>query len=121
MDQFYNYLNDQKYTLLIGESRGACAYHVDPTDIYQQGTTRFLTAKITSGRSGTACRGYLELQILQVDCKTNILYQFQRETEGDLRFRGWQRRELSLYDPTQDSFPNVEQQSAQQICSLPVK
>lgn len=121
MDQFYNYLNQQKYTLLLGESRGACAYHIDPTDLYQQGTSRFVTAKISRGDSGTACRGVLEFQILQADCQTNTLYEFVRESEGDPRLRGWKRFEISLSNPTQSATQAVTQQPAMRICSLPAK
>ncbi len=117
LDKFFNYLNQQKYTFLLGDDRGACSYHIDPTDVYKQGTNRFVMTKLSRGVSGTACRGVLEFKILQLDCQTDTLYQFARETEGDPRFRGWRRFEISLYNSNQKSTAEI----TQQICTFPAK
>ncbi|MBD3885408.1 hypothetical protein IFO70_27160 [Phormidium tenue FACHB-886] len=121
LEQFFSYLNDQKYTLWLGDDRGACGYYIDPSDLYEQGNSRFTTAKVSRGMQGTACAGIVEFQVLQADCQANKLYQFVRETEGDPRRRGWQRLQLRLSDSTQPSFPAATQQSVAEICALPAK
>lgn len=121
LDPFFSYLNDQKYTLWLGDDRGACGYYIDPTDVYEQGNSRFTTAKISRGMQGTACGGVLEFQVLHADCGATQLYQYVRETEGDPRFRGWQRLQMNLSDSTQPSFPTVTEQSIAKICTLPAK
>lgn len=124
LDQFYSY-QSQKYTLLLGEDRGACAYRIDPTDVYEQENTRFVTSAVSRGSLGTACRGYFALQILQADCESNVLYSIEREAEGDSRTRSWERfeRPLSVSDESPDietPLDEVIQNPAEVICSLPL-
>ncbi len=111
LEQFYDY-QTQKYTLLLGEDRGACAYRIDPADVYEQENTRFVTAVVSRGSQGTACSGYFAFQILQADCESNVLYSIKRATEGDPRSRSWKRLEQSLY--------SVAQPPVEAICGLPL-
>ena len=124
LEQFYDY-QAQKYTLLLGDDRGGCAYRIDPTDIYEQENTRFVTAAVSPGSQGTACSGYFAFQILQADCEANVLYSIERETEGDLRSRSWERLERPLL--ISNGNLNIEtplysaaQTPAEAICSLPL-
>jgi hypothetical protein len=111
LEPFFNYLHQQKYTLALGSDRGACEYAIDPTDVYAQGNNRFVTAKISRGSNvGTGCRGILEFTVLQANCPENKLYQFVRETAGDIRFSGWQRLELF-----------IGTDAATQVCDLPTR
>jgi hypothetical protein len=122
LDPFYAYLNDQKYTLYLGDSRGACSYHIDPTDVYANGESRFVMAKVSSGMQGTACRGVLAFEVLQADCSAKILYGLAQLTTADSRSQGWKRFEFSLYDPTQSSIkPITTQALAKKVCALPTK
>jgi hypothetical protein len=122
LNPFYAYLNDQKYTLYLGDSRGACAYHIDPTDVYAQGESRFVTAKVSQGMQGTACRGVLQFEVLQADCQAKVLYGLAPLTAEDSRNRGWQRFELSLYKPTPGTGKAVTtQELATKVCALPTK
>ena len=111
LEQFYSY-QSQKYSLSLGEDRSACSYRIDPTDVYAQENTRFVTAVVSRGDQGTGCRGYFAFQILQADCESNILYAIERETEGDLHSRGWNRFERTLY--------SMAQPPAEVICNLPL-
>lgn len=118
LDKFFNYLNEQKFTFLLGVARSGCSYEIDPTDVYKQGNSHFVLAKVSRGvNGGTACRGVLDFTILQADCQTNKLYQFVRESQGDPRFRGWQRFEMSLYTPDKKSISVI----TQQVCALTAK
>ncbi len=119
MNQFYNYL--QQYKLWLGDDRGACSYEVDPNGIKKDGDDRFFLAKISRGRAGTVCRGVLGFQIMQVNCKTNTLYQFVREQKEDMRLAGWERYVMSLNDPTASPNGKSKNQSAEAvkaICAL---
>ncbi len=120
MDQFYNYLN-QSYSLWLGDDRGACSYAVDPTSVKKDGDDRFFLAKISRGRVGTGCRGVLAFQIMQANCKTQTLYQFQREQKDDMRLAGWERFETMLHDPTvlnTDKSKNQSAAAVKAICAL---
>jgi hypothetical protein len=122
LDPFYAYLNDQKYTLYLGDSRGACSYHIDPTDVYANGESRFVMAKVSSGMKGSGCRGVLAFEVLQADCSAEILYQLSRSAADDPRNAGWQHFEFSLYDGTQSSISRITtQELAQKVCALPTK
>ena len=119
MNQFYNYL--QQYKLWLGDDRGACSYEVDPTGVKKDGADRFFLAKISRGREGTACRGVLSFQIMQVNCQTNTLYQFVREPKEDMRVADWERYEVTLNDPTTRANGPSKNQSAaavKAICAL---
>lgn len=119
--QFFNYLHNQKFSLVLGESRGACAYSIDPSDVYAQGDQRFVLAKINQGNAGTACRGVLDFNVLHADCQAKKLYEFQRKTEGDIRTRGWDHFELSLSRSTRPGERAVRVSStdlAGQVCGL---
>jgi hypothetical protein len=119
--QFFAFLN-QKYTLTLGEDRAACAYQIDPTDVYQQGNSRFVTAKVSRGSSGTACRGVLAFEMFQADCQAKLLYKMEREMGSDGRIRGWSRSEISLSDPTQRPIQSItSSQLAARVCALTVK
>lgn len=111
LEQFYNY-QSQKYTLLLGNDRGACSYRIDPADVYEQENTRFVTAVVSRGSQGTACSGYFAFQVLQADCESNVLYSIGRETKGDPRSSSWERFEMSLF--------SVAEPPAEAICSLPL-
>lgn len=111
LEQFYDY-QAQKYTLLLGEDRSACAYFIDPTDVYEQENSRFVTAIVSRGSQGTACSGYFAFQILQADCESNILYSIELEMENNPHSREWERFERSLY--------SVTQPAAEAVCSLPL-
>lgn len=111
LEQFYDY-QSQKYTLLLGDDRGACSYRIDPTDVYEQKNTRFVTAVVSRGSRGTACSGYFAFQVLQADCESNVLYSVGRETNGDPRSRSWGRFEMSLF--------SLAEPPAEVICSLPL-
>lgn len=124
LEQYYAYLYEQKYTLMLGEDRASCAYLIDPRDVYGQGTTRFVTAIVTRGR-GTACSGYLGFKVLQADCEANTLYAIQQQGTGDIRSQPLERVEQSLF--TSDSQPELETPldeikgpPAEQICALPL-
>jgi hypothetical protein len=122
LDPFYAYLNDQKYTLYLGDSRGACAYHIDPTDVYANGESRFVMAKVSSGTQGTACRGVLAFEVLQADCSAKILYGLTQLTTADSRSQGWRRFEFSLYASTRGAIkPITTQELARKVCALPTK
>jgi hypothetical protein len=117
MNQFYDYL--QQYKLWLGDDRGACAYEVDPTGVKKDGADRFFLAKISRGRAGTACRGVLDFQIMQVNCQTNTLYQFVRAQQEDMRMAGWERHEVTLNDPTADGkSKNQSAAAVKAICAL---
>jgi hypothetical protein len=124
-EQFFRYLNDQKYTLSLGEDRGACDYSIDPTDVYEQSGNRFVTAKVSRGMGGTACRGVLAFNILHADCQAQKLYEFQRDTDREGRLRGWQHLEKSLvkYMPPNLSNPTrlTSADLAAQVCALSVR
>lgn len=111
LEQFYDY-RAQKYTLLLGEDRGACAYFIDPTDVYEQENSRFVTAIVSRGSQGTACSGYFAFQILQADCESNILYSIELEMENAPHSREWERFERPLY--------SVTQPAAEAVCGLPL-
>lgn len=68
-DETFNYLN-QKYSLLIKETRSACGYYIDPRDIYQQGNSKVTMVKVSAGPRGTACHSILQFVLLQVNCQT---------------------------------------------------
>ena len=68
-DETFNYLN-QKYSLLIKETRSACGYYIDPKDIYQKGNSKVTMVKVSAGSRGTACHGVLQFVLLQVNCQT---------------------------------------------------
>ncbi len=119
MNKFYGYL--QQYRLWLGDDRGACSYEIDPVGVKKDGTDRFFLAKISRGRVGTGCRGVLAFQIMQVDCKTETLYQFAREQKDDIRVAGWERYEVTLNDPNARSSGTLKNQSAEAvkaICAL---
>lgn len=116
LNKFYGYL--QKYNLWLGDSRTACSYEVDPTSVKKDGTDRFFLAKVSRGRAGTACRGVLAFQIMQVDCKTKTLYQFVREQKEDMRIAGWERYETTLSDPTTRSPKKQSAEAVKAICAL---
>jgi hypothetical protein len=124
-EQFFRYLNNQKYTLSLGEDRGACDYSIDPTDVYEQSGNRFVTAKISRGMVGTGCRGVLAFQVLHADCQAQKFYEFRRATEGEPRSRGWQHLEMSLAKYTPPDLSNPTQLSsadlAAQVCALPAR
>jgi hypothetical protein len=117
MDKFYTYLNNN-YSLWLGDSRSACSYHVDPAGIRVDGSDRFFLAKISRGKVGTACRGVLEFEIMQADCKAQKLYRFQREDQPDRRFAGWIRDETILQDPERNRAENSTPQSQKAIATL---
>ena len=99
--------------------------NIDPTDVYGQDRTRFVTAVVSRGSLGTACSGYFAFQILQADYESNILYSVERETEGDRRDLSWKRveRSLSISDGSPDietPLDSVTQAPAEVICSLPL-
>jgi hypothetical protein len=98
LDKFYHYLNDS-YSLWLGDSRGACAYHVDPAGIHANGDDRFFLAKLSAGQVGTACRGIMVFRVMQADCKAQKLYEFVREKAEDMRNASWERYESTLWDP----------------------
>ncbi len=117
MDQFCRYLNDN-YSLYLGDDQGACSYSIDPAGIRADGSDRFFLAKLSRGKQGTACRGILAFEIMQADCKVNKLYVFRRESgDGknlnfqDRRNLGWERFEMSLYDPDRIGKDDSEPQS----------
>jgi hypothetical protein len=124
-EQFYSYLNDQKYTLSLGDDRGACAYSIDPTDVYERDNNRFVTAKVSQGLVGTACRGILNFQVLHADCQGKKLYQFQREEGTDPRRQGWQHLEMSLVKYTPPRFNEstrvTTEELAAQVCAMPTR
>ena len=76
-ENFFSYL-DEKYTLYLGDNRGACAYSIDPTEVYEQGNNRFVTARYRQG-AGTACRGVIAFSVLQADCQANKFYEIYPE------------------------------------------
>jgi hypothetical protein len=97
MKQFFNYL-DTSYQLWLGDSRGACAYAIDPTGVRTDGDDRFFLARISPSNVGTACRGVLAFRVMQADCKAEKLYEFVREQKSDMRSANWERYETVLYD-----------------------
>jgi hypothetical protein len=97
MKQFFNYL-DTSHQLWLGDSRGACAYSIDPTGIRTDGDDRFFLARISPGNVGTGCRGVLAFRVMQADCKAEKLYEFVREQKPDIRSANWERYETVLYD-----------------------
>ncbi len=98
LDKFYQYLND-RYSLWLGDSRGACAYHVDPAGIHANGDDRFFLAKLSAGQVGTGCQGIMVFRVMQADCKAQKLYEFVREKAEDMRKASWERYESTLWDP----------------------
>ncbi len=119
LNKFYGYL--QQYKLWLGDDRGACSYEVDPAGVKKDGSDRFFLAKVSRGREGTACRGVLAFEIMQVDCKTKTLYQFVREQKEDMRFAGWERYEMTLHNPSDRASSPTKNQSAEAvkaICAL---
>ncbi|MFK8185437.1 MAG: hypothetical protein AB8B99_18835 [Phormidesmis sp.] len=123
--ELMEYMFGQKHTLFLGTDRGACGYHIDPTDVYAQGNTRYAIAVVTGSDWGNGCRGHLSFQIFQADCESNTLYAIERETEGDRRWRGWERfeRTLSIDDGSpslETSLDSIEQPPAEAICGLPL-
>ncbi len=118
MKKFYGYL--QQYNLWLGDDRGACSYEVDPEGVKKDGDDRFFLAKISRGRVGTACRGVLGFRIMQVNCKTQTLYEFVRQQAGDPRLAGWERYETTLYnpEPTSNTPRNQSAQAIKAICAL---
>ena len=121
--QFLDYVFSQTYTMLLGTDRTPCAYRIDPTDVYEQGTTRFVTAAVTASALGSGCNGYLAFQVFQADCESNALYAIERETGDNGRFIDWERREWNLTidspRPGQGtSLDEIEQPPAEAICSL---
>ena len=116
LDKFYGYL--QQYNLWLGDDRGACSYEIDPTSVKKDGSDRFFLAKISRGREGTACRGVLAFQIMQIDCKTKTLYQFVREQKEDMRVAGWERYETTLRDPNTRSSGASKNQSAEAVKAI---
>jgi hypothetical protein len=115
MEKFYGYLNGS-YSLYLGDDRGACSHHVDPAGIRPNGSDRFFLAKRSRGKVGTGCRGVLEFQVMQADCKTRKLYQFTREQNADPRVAGWERYEIVLSDPQNSSQPPQSQKALATIC-----
>jgi hypothetical protein len=97
MKQFFNYL-DTSYQLWLGDSRGACAYTIDPTGVRTDGDDRFFLARISPSNVGTACRGVLAFRVMQADCKAEKLYEFVREQKSDMRSAKWERYETVLYN-----------------------
>lgn len=119
---FRNYVS-QKYSLLLGTDRTACAYRIDPTDVHEEGTTRFVTAAISASDFGNGCNGYLAFHVFQADCESNTFYQIERETGDDGRFSSWERREWNLTiddgrPGLETSLDGIEQLPAEAICSL---
>lgn len=124
-ENFYTYL-DAKYSLYLGEARSACAYSIDPTDVYEQGSDRFVLARIRQG-SGTGCRGVIDFSVLQADCQTNKVYKIDREiipsdpnSDGPTQSR-WRQFEMNLseVDPEFGRQPVSSEESATKICNLP--
>lgn len=129
-ENFYSYL-DKKYTLYLGENRGACAYSIDPTEVYEQSSNRFVTARIRQGWSGNACRGVITFQVLQADCQANKFYEIERKaipqepgSSGLIRGR-WQQFELSLAEYSSEGLGvirrNTSEDLASKVCALPSK
>lgn len=113
-----DYLN-QKYSLYLGDSgRSACGYFIDPEDIYQQGSDRFTTAKLSRGTTGTACAGVLQLQLLKVDCQNRTTTQL--ELEGYGRDAKWRGSELRFSQIKDNNFADVTQEVAAAVCKLPI-
>lgn len=110
----------QKYRLLLGSDRGACGYYIDPSDVYQFGTSRFATTLIARGPLGTGCRGFVALTLLQFDCQKTTINQLKLEGD-DPRFRDWKVSELSLSDDRNGQLQNVSRESAKKVCALPAK
>jgi hypothetical protein len=126
-DTFYSYL-DEKYTLYLGENRGACAYSVDPTEVYEQGNNRFVTARIRQGWSGNACRGVISFQVLQADCQASKFYEIEREmlSESDSSgsIRGdWHQYAMELTEYSSSGGGvirrNTSEDLASKVCNLP--
>lgn len=117
-DTTFTYLK-QKYSLPLGDTRGACGYYIDPADVRQYGTTRVLTAKISRGSTGTACSGVLTFRLLQVDCDTNTLYELQLEGAG--RDATWRTEPLTLYPNQSGNSPGNPQTAAEKVCTLPAQ
>ncbi len=126
-ENFFSYVNE-KYTLYLGEDRGACGRRIDPTEVYEQGTNRFVTARVGQG-VGTACRHVIDFSVLQADCQANKLYEIYQEEvpqelgeSGPTRYR-WQQRELSLTDFS-GLGPDrryTSEELASIVCGLPAK
>jgi hypothetical protein len=119
---FYKYLHEQKYHKPLGSDRGACEYQIDPSDVYAQGDRRFVTAKVSrGGNAGTGCRGILEFEVFEINCKEKKIYSFDRETTGDPRTRGWLRSTTTFNDTRANSFSDVTTRSAEEVCAMPAK
>jgi hypothetical protein len=124
-DSLYSYL-DAKYTMELGQSRGACAYSIDPTEVTEQGSNRFVTVRISSG-VGSGCRGVLEFVVLQADCQANKLYEIRREEiaqepnyTGPPQYQLQQfERELTEYDGSQAIRTRTSEDLATQVCAFP--
>ncbi|XGV99556.1 MAG: hypothetical protein ACAF41_11535 [Leptolyngbya sp. BL-A-14] len=114
----FDYLN-QKYTLELGDSRGACGYFIDPDDVYQYGSDRILMVKVSRGAIGTACGGVLQFRLLQVNCQSNTLRTLALQGGG--MDATWQTDNLELY-PTQPGVAaeGFTAQVAKKVCALPV-
>lgn len=127
---FFSYLDD-KYTLYLGDNRGACAYSIDPTEVYEQGNNRFVTARVRQG-AGTACRDAIDFSVLQADCQANKFYKIEREevsqapgSGGPTRYR-WRQFEMSLSDWTggggfSSARHYTSEDLASKVCALPVR
>lgn len=127
-ENFYSYL-DEKYTLYLGDNRAACAYSIDPTEVYEQNNNRFVTARIRQG-SGNACRG-ITFEVLQADCQANKFYEIEREeiprepgSPGPTPYR-WRQFEISLAEYKSEGFGvlrrNTSEDLASKVCALPPK
>ena len=126
-ESFYSYL-DEKYTTYLGDDRGACAYSIDPTDVYGQGNNRFMTARVRQG-AGNACRGVIDFRVFQADCQTNKFYEIDREEilrdPGTSTPRSrWRQFEVSLTEFKPGSSDiiqrNTSEDLASKVCDLPV-
>lgn len=117
-DRLFDYFN-QKYRVSLGDSRGACSYRIDPTDVYRFRNLRFTSTLISRGASGTACAGVAEFRPLQIDCQTLTIYELRLEDDGaDPRSRTWKRNPLTLYGQVNNDFRDVTRESAQKVCAL---
>jgi hypothetical protein len=125
---FFSYL-DKKYTLYLGDARSACAYRIDPTEVYEQGNNRFVMAKISQG-VGSGCRDVIDFVTLQADCQANKFYEIMREaispepgSSGPTRYR-WLQSEMSLSEHSSNGSGVIRLTSgdlASKVCDLPTK
>lgn len=124
----FSYL-DKKYTFYLGDDRGACAYSIDPTEVYEQGNHRFVTAQVRQG-SGTACQGVIDFNVLQADCQARKFYKIYREelprepgSLGPTRYR-WRQSEMNLGNWAGELGAvrhYTSEDLATKVCGLPVK